>query len=193
MAAGATQYWTQGNQPPLGAGTNNIQLPPGLGYPWRMYLFELVRTAGTRANGALDFPDPLVSLKFEANMLLTSYQKTVWQQRMMEQYGYTNPAPSVTNTVPADVRNGDVAGVGTAPASAIPGLENGVFSLNWNKDFAFDKIGSETRRTYLVTSPGSNFVFNGSLGNAGTLFSIVNYIANGGKISSDTGPLTGGH
>lgn len=193
LAAGATQYWTQGNLPPLSSGTNNVQIQTGLGYPWRTYLFQLVRSSGTRANGQLDFPDPLVGLKFEANMLITSYQKVAWAQRMMADYGYWNPNASPTNTTPADTRPADVASVGAIPTATIPGLENGIFALNWNKDFAFGKPGSETRRTYLVTSPGSNFIFNGSLGNAGTLTSIVNYIANGGKMSNDTAPLTAGH
>ena len=72
------------------------------------------------------------------------------------------------------------------------GLETGVKVVNWNKDFAFDKPGSETRRTYLVTSPGSNWIFNGSLGNAGTMSSIVNYVAPASGDKENTFNLTGG-
>lgn len=188
-AAGTTQYWTQGNQP-LSGGTNNIQLGTALGYPWRSYLFMLVRSAGTRANGELDWPDPIIGLKFEANMLYSQYQKVQWNQRMARDYGYRNT--NLQQTTPADVRLADVASVGTQATFLEPGLENGVKVINWNQDFAFQKPGSETRRTYLVTSPGSNWIFNGSLGNAGTLYSIVNYVAPAGGNKGDTASLTGG-
>ena len=188
-ASGTTQYWTQGSQAVTG-GTNNLQLGTALGYPWRNYLFMLVRSSGTRANGELDWPDPLIGIKFEANFLVSQYQKVLWNQRMARDYGYRNT--NLQQTTPADVRFADVAAVGTQPTFVEPGLENGVKILNFNKDFAFDKPGSETRRTYLVSSPGSNFIFNGSVGNAGTLFSVVNYVAPAGGNKGDTASLTGG-
>lgn len=188
-AAGTTQYWTQGNLP-LSGGTNNIQVGTALGYPWRNYLFMLIRSAGTRANGELDWPDPLIGLKFEANMLYSQYQKVQWNQRMARDYGYRNT--NLQQTTPADVRFADIASVGAQASFVEPGLENGVKVINWNQDFAFQKPGSETRRTYLVTSPGSNWIFNGSLGNAGTLYSIVNYVAPAGGNKGDTASLTGG-
>ena len=189
LAAGTTQYWTQGSVTAAG-GTNNLQLNTGLGYPWRNYLFMLVRSSGTRANGELDWPDPLIGIKFEANLLVSQYQKVLWNQRMSKDYGYPNT--NLQQTTPADVRFADVAAVGTQATALLPGLENGVKALNWNKDFAFEKPGSETRRTYLVTSPGSNWIFNGSLGNAGTLYSIVNYVAPAGGDKENTFGLTGG-
>jgi len=188
-AAGTTQYWTQGSLPATG-GTNNLQLNTALGYPWRNYLFMLVRSAGTRANGELDWPDPIVGIKFEANMLISQYQKVLWNQKMARDYGYRNT--NLQQTTPADARFTDVAAVGTQATYVESGLENGVKVLNFCKDFAFDKPGSETRRTYLVSSPGSNFIFNGSLANAGTLFSIVNYVAPAGGNKGDTASLTGG-
>lgn len=188
-AAGTTQYWTQGNLT-LSGGTNNIQLNTALGYPWRNYLFMLIRSAGTRANGELDWPDPLVGLKFEANMLYSQYQKVLWNQVMARNYGYRNT--NLQQTTPADARFAAVSAVGTQATFVEPGLETGVKAVNWNKDFAFDKPGSETRRTYLVSSPGSNFIFNGSLSNAGTLYSIVNYVAPAGGNKGDTASLTGG-
>jgi len=189
LAAGTTQYWTQGSQT-LSSGTNNQQLNTGLGYPWRNYLFMLIRSAGTRANGELDWPDPLIGIKFEANLLVSQYQKVLWNQKMSKDYGYPNT--NLQQTTPADVRFADVAAVGTQATAVLPGLEDGVKVLNFCKDFAFEKPGSETRRTYLVTSPGSNWIFNGSLGNAGTLYSIVNYIAPAGGDKENTFGLTGG-
>lgn len=189
LAAGTTQYWTMGNVA-LNGGTNNVQLNTGLGYPWRNYLFMLVRSGGTRANGELDWPDPIVGIKFEANLLLSQYQKVVWNRQMAMDYGYRNT--NLAQTTPADARFADVAAVGTQATFTEPGCETGVKVLNWNKDFAFGKPGSETRRTYLVTSPGSNWIFNGSLGNAGTLYSLVNYVAPAGGNKTDTLGITGG-
>ena len=175
-AAGTTQYWTQGSIAIAGAGTINNQLITGLGYPFRQYLFLLRDNAGSRANGETNWPDPLIGLKFEANLLLTQYQKDLWKREMAASYAYTNPT--------ADVRT----------AGGNPGKENGVYVLNFNRDFGFMKPGSETRRSYLITSPGSNFIFNGAIGGAGNLYSIVNYVAPGGATSAkgNTAALTGG-
>lgn len=180
-ASGTTQYWTQGSVPIAAAGTINQQLITGLGYPWRQYLFVYYDNSGvpSRANGETSWPDPIIGLKFEANMLITQLNKLVWQDIMAKTYGYPSPA--------FDTR----AGAGTA---VIPGKENGVYSVNWNKDFFLSRVGAETRRSYLVTSPGSNFIFNGAMGVAGNLYSVVNYVAPGGgqAAKNNTSALTGG-
>lgn len=175
-AAGTTQYWTQGSVPIAAAGTINQQLITGLGYPFRQYIFLYRDSSGSRANGETNWPDPLIGLKFEANMLLTQFNKAVWQQVMSQMWDY----PSAT----MDVRG----------AGSVPGKENGVYMLNWNADFYQHAPGSETRRSYLVTSPGSNFIFNGAMGAAGNLYTIVNYVAPGGGSSArnNTAALTGG-
>lgn len=175
-AAGTTQYWTQGSLPIAGSGTINSQLITGLGYPFRTYLFLLRDASGVRANGETNWPDPLIGLKFEANMLLSNLPKSLWQHMMAAMTGYT----SATN---------DNRGAG-----GVPGKEAGLYALWFSNDFAFRKPGSETRRKYLVTSPGSNFIFNGSVGGAGNLYSIVNYVAPGGGASGagNTAGLTGG-
>ena len=164
-AAGTTQYWTQGSIPVAAAGVINQQLITGLGYPFRMYLFMYRGTAGARSSGETNWPDPLIGIKFEANFLLTQYTKADWQGAMAREYGY--PATTM------DVR-------GAAGAGVLPGKENGVYALNFNQDFFLQKPGSETRRAYLVTSPGSNFILNGNMGVAGNLYSVVNYVAPGG-------------
>lgn len=169
-ASGTTQYWTQGSVV-LPAGIANQQLITGLGYPFRNYLMMLVDSAGSRAQGDADWPDPLIQLKFEANSLLSQYQKKLWQRQMGADYNYQGTTPDTLNS-----------------------RENGVYALNFNRDFAFGKPGSETRRSYLVTSPGSNFIFNGTVGGSGnhTLYSIVNYVAPAGGNKGDTASLTGG-
>ena len=175
-AAGTTQYWTQGSVPIAAAGTINQQLITGLGYPWRQYIFLYRDASGTRSGGETNWPDPLIGLKFEANMLLTQFNKAVWQEMMSQMWDY----PSAT----MDVRG----------AGSVPGKENGVYMLNWNADFYQHSPGSETRRSYLVSSPGSNFIFNGAMGAAGNLYTIVNYVAPGGGAASrnNTAALTGG-
>jgi hypothetical protein len=187
-ASGTTQYWTQGSVTFSGAGTFNQQLITGLGYPFREYLFLLYDVAaGTRAGGETDWPNPLIGLKFEANFLLTQYKKTEWQGEISRVTGYQSPA--------FDTRN-------TSAAWTPPGKENGLYPLFFNKDFFLKKNGGETRRTYLVTSPGSNFIINGTFaGSSGSLlYSIVNYVAPGGGGGAgnaqarhqDTAMLTGG-
>ena len=181
-ASGTTQYWTQGSVPIAAAGTINQQLITGLGYPWRQYLFLLYDNSAvpSRANGETAWPDPVIGIKFEANMLVTQLNKLVWQDIMARTYGYPSPV--------ADQRGGGAA------SSVIPGKENGVYSLNWNKDFFMQRVGGETRRSYLVSSPGSNFIFNGLVNTAGNLYSIVNYVAPGGgqAAKNNTAALTGG-
>jgi hypothetical protein len=159
-AKGTTQYWTQGSVPISAAGTINQQLITGLGYPFRCYILEYVAT--TRASGETNWPDPLIGLKFEANFLYTQYTKANWQAAMSRQYGY--------NSASADTRG----------AGVVVGKENGVYLINFNRDFFQMKPGGETRRTYLVTSPGSNFIINGTFGATGNLYSVVNYVAPGG-------------
>jgi hypothetical protein len=175
-AAGTTQYWTQGSVPIAAAGTINQQLITGLGYPWRQYIFLYRDASGSRANGETNWPDPLIGLKFEANMLLTQFNKAVWQETISQMWAY----PSAT----MDVRG----------AGSVPGKENGVYTLHWNADFYAHSPGSETRRSYLVTSPGSNFIFNGAMGTSGNLYTIVNYVAPGGGAAArnNTAALTGG-
>lgn len=181
-ASGTTQYWTQGSVPIAAAGTINQQLITGLGYPWRQYLFVYYdnNAVPSRATGETNWPDPVIGIKFEANMLVTQLNKLVWQEIMSKTYGYPSPV--------ADTRGG------TAASNVIPGKENGVYSLNWNRDFFMQRVGGETRRSYLVTSPGSNFIFNGAMGVAGNLYSIVNYVAPGGgqAAKNNTAALTGG-
>jgi hypothetical protein len=161
-AKGTTQYWTQGSIPIAAAGVINNQLITGLGYPLREYAFIYRGTAGARSSGETNWPDPLIGLKFEANFLLTQYTKADWQGAIAREYGF------ISGTF-------DTRGAGI-----LSGKENGVYLLNFNQDFFMMKPGAETRRTYLVTSPGSNFIINGNFGVAGNLYSVVNYVAPGG-------------
>ena len=184
-APGTTQYWTQGSIPIAAAGVINTQLITGLGYPFRVYMFIYRGTAGARSSGETNWPDPLIGLKFEANFLITQLTKGDWIGDYARCTGFT--ASSM------DVR-------GTGAAGVIPGKENGVYTLFYNQDFFLQKPGGETRRSYLVTSPGSNYIINGNFGIAGNLYQVVNYVAPGGGGGAanvaarhqDTQALTGG-
>jgi len=179
-ASGTTQYWTQGSIAIAGAGTINSQLITGLGYPFREYHF-LYRVAGARdLDTSTNWPDPLIGIKFEANMMVSNIPKLFWQLMIARATGYTNGVFDARQT--------------TAGTNVTAGKENGVWSLFFNDDFFRNAIGGETRRSYLVTSPGSNFIFNGAMGAAGNLYSLVNYIAPGGGVQArqNTAALTGG-
>jgi len=188
-ANGTTQYWTQGSVPIAAAGTINQQLITGLGYPFREYIFLYRDSTGSRANGESNWPDPLIGLKFEANFLLTQYNKAQWAAEMSRIFDYQNAANDTRGPLAT-----------TAASNLGPGKENGVYALFFNKDFFKKAVGAETRRTYLVTSPGSNFIINGAFGTAGNLYEIVNYVAPGGGGGAgnaqdrhqDTSSLTGG-
>jgi hypothetical protein len=187
-ANGTTQYWTQGSIPIAAAGTINQQLITGLGYPFREYLFLYRDASGSRANGESNWPDPLIGLKFEANFLLTQYNKAQWQAEMSRTTGYDNAAFDTRGPI----TSGTTSTLG-------PGKENGVYGLFFNKDFFKKAVGAETRRTYVVSSPGSNWIINGAFGTAGNLYEVVNYVAPGGGGGSgnasarhtDTSSLTG--
>lgn len=173
-AAGTTQYWTQGSVSGLG-GTVNQPLITGLGYPFRTYLYLLRGSDTTRATGETNWPDPLIGLKFEANLLLSNIPKTLWASVMAKILAQNGAA--------------DARGAGTAS-----GKENGVYAQFFNTDFFKRENGGETRRSYLVTSPGSNYIFNGAIGSTNnSLYSVVNYVAPGsGANKQDTRALTGG-
>lgn len=178
-AAGTTQYWTQGSVSGLG-GAVNQPLLTALGYQWRAYLFMARGNDTTRATGETNWPDPVIGIKFEANFIFSNIPKTLWQTKMSREFAYNN--------VTADAR-------GTASGGTSAGHENGVYGLFFNADFFKREPGGETRKSYLVTSPGSNFIFNGSFGSTGnTLYSVVNYVAPGGGQAArqDTRALTGG-
>lgn len=176
-ASGTTQYWTQGSVAVAGAGTINQPLVTALGYPWREYLFLLRDNTGSRSAGETNWPDPTIGIKYEANMLVSQLTKNQWKRMIASQSGYISAT--------ADTRG----------AGIISGKENGVYGLFWNDDFFLNKIGGETHRSYLQTSPGSNFIFNGAIGGAGTFYEVVNYCAPGGKGSGqplNTAVMTGG-
>lgn len=148
-APGTLQYWKQEN-PVVPAAAFSALITNGIGNGYRNVIFKLVRTAGTRANGDADFPDP-----FEVTLGTTRtryYKKATWKDKMARQYQLTNTTADTAN-----------------------GLENGVYVMNFNQDVGI-KAGDEARRRYQRTKTGNTYKTRGTYANAGTLFITSNYV-----------------
>jgi hypothetical protein len=149
--AGTTQYWTRGSYNAL-SGSEQFQVSQGLGYPIRTYLLVNTDTsAGTRAAGDADFPDPL-QVVFKG----TSYwnvSKNLWKDQMSRWYGLTSTTPDTAN-----------------------GLENGVFVLPFHISFSLTP-GDELPHGYLGTNQGDLHQFIGNWNGNSKLYVVANYMA----------------
>lgn len=148
---GTTQYWVRGSYQALN-GATQIQLTQGLGYPIRTIIEMVYDTSGTtRATGDGFWPNPAQYIYKGTSMF--NFTKTVWQDWMCRLYNLH----------------------ATAKDAAL-GLENGVFVLPFNRDFA-NAPGDELRNGYLPTQQGDQFQQVGSYSGSVTLYHVVNYVA----------------
>jgi len=148
-APGTLQYWKQEN-PVVPAAAFSALITNGIGNGYRNIIFKLVRTAGTRANGDADFPDP-----FEVTLGTTRTRynkKATWKDKMARNFQLTNTTADTAN-----------------------GLENGVYVMWFNQDVGI-KPGDEARRRYQRTKTGNTYKTRGTYANAGTLFITSNYV-----------------
>lgn len=146
---GTLQYWKQEDDV-VPATTGSVLITNGIGNGYRNIIFKLIRSAGSRANGEADWPDPLeITLGTTRTRL---YSKKIWRDKM----GRAFELQSLT----AD----------TALAK-----ENGVFPLWFSQDVGI-KPGDEARRRYQRTKTGNTYKIRGAWGNAGTVFITTNYI-----------------
>jgi hypothetical protein len=153
-AAGATQYLLKGAYP-LGAGSQDMILSQGLGFPIRNIALCTYDSAnGTRLTGDTDFPDPMQFNYLGTNMLQIG--KVLWRTKMARDYGLQ------LNTQ-------------TVPEAALS-LDLGVYVLSFCKDFS-NSVGDELGNAYLPTEGGSLLQFIGSWAAAVNQYAIVNYIA----------------
>lgn len=153
-AAGATQYILKGSYP-LGAGSQDLILSQGLGFPIRNIALTTYDVAnGTRLTGDSDFPDPMQFSYLGTNMLQIG--KVLWRTKMARDYGLTAATQSV-------------------PEAALS-LDLGVYVLSFCKDFS-NSVGDELGNAYLPTEAGSLLQFIGSWALAVNQYAIVNYIA----------------
>jgi hypothetical protein len=149
---GTTQYWTRGSYTALN-GSVQVQLTQGLGYPIRQFLAVNYDTATglSRATGDTNFPTS--SQFIFRGTSFYNVTKTMWQDQMSRQYGFTATAKDSAN-----------------------GLENGVYALPFHNDFGLQD-GDEMRNGYLVTQQGDQFQYVGTYTGSNTLFWVANYVA----------------
>jgi hypothetical protein len=148
-AAGATQYLIKGSYPAL-AGAQSPIIQQGLGYPLRNLCWINYDSAGTRATGDANFPDPMQFIYLGTSMF--SRIRTLWLERMARYYFFTGAR------------------------DAANGLENGVYNTWFNGDFGLDP-GDELGNAYLPTEAGSLLQFVGTWLNTNNGYVIANYIA----------------
>jgi hypothetical protein len=148
-AAGATQYLIKGSYPAL-AGSQSPIVQQGLGYPIRNLCWVVYDTAGTRATGDTNFPDPMTFIYLGTSMF--SRIRALWLERMGRYYFFTGAR------------------------DAANGLENGVYNLWFNGDFGLDP-GDELGNAYLPTEAGSLLQFIGTWIGTSNGYIIANYIA----------------
>lgn len=160
LAVDSVQYWERQTYP-VNAGAQNFRFTPFEGQV-RTLLFVLTDGAGSRSVGETNWPDPL-RIHYDSVVPIDRF-KSIWQREIEEDYGYV------------------------AALEAAGGKENGVYALSWAKDFGL-QVGAEQSFGYLPVSSGTATRFDGSVGGAGTLTALWNYInpAGGNDLA-----LTGG-
>jgi len=163
-AMNTTQFWsTQIFN--VNAGAQTIRLTR-VGNYLRNLIMVLRRSAGTRANGDSDFPDP-VSFYLDTRPL-DVFTKGMWRHTMFERSGFGGRAAAGVLT--AAVAN-DAAG----------GLDNGVFAYDFTHDFD-GTLGQENRDLWLPTLGSTRLELQGVFGNAGTLTVLTNDVAIAGSV-----------
>lgn len=152
---GSLQYWKSENDTvPSGAG--HYDLTNGIGFPIRNILFTLIDTsAGTRAAGDADWPDPIELLI--GNIQLLNVLKNVYITKFSRDFGLTSTTA-------------DTAG----------GRENSVMPYYRTKDFGL-KPGAEVRMKYLDTQVNTLLRLQGSFGAACSVYALTNWIATPSK------------
>lgn len=147
-----TQFWNKTSYT-VGLGQITPILTASVGFPVRNLVFVLKDSAGSRAVGETNFPDPF-KLKLEANIIVDR-NKFIWQQKLARDFGYIG---------------------GTFDAAGAK--DNGLYALPFNKDFG-PKPGWETRRGYLPTTDAMKLQVIGNTLGAGVLDVYTNYVAPG--------------
>lgn len=159
-AMNTTQFWTT-QIFNVNAGAQTIRLTR-VGNYLRNLIFILRRTAGTRANGNADWPDPTTI--YLDTRPLDIVERNNWNHQMFERSGY-----------------GGALGA-TVPANDGPqGLDNGVLVYDFCHEFD-GTIGRENRDGWLPTLGSTRLELQGSVANAGTLTVLTNDVAIAGSV-----------
>lgn len=163
-AMNTTQFWsTQVFN--VGAGFQTIRLTR-VGNYIRNLIIVMRRSAGTRANGQADFPDP-VWLYLDARPL-DNVSKALWQETMYRRSGFGGRAQggALTAALTAD----------TAGAQ-----DNGVFVYDFCHEFN-GTIGQENRDLWLPTLGSTRLEFQGTWAQAGVMTVLTNDVAIAGSV-----------
>lgn len=144
----SAQYWTY-NTYPVNAGQQSPLFNGRMGNTIRLPIWVLRRTAGTRANGDADWPDPLQLMVDSRNTDLI--YKADWQHDIYNQYGYASTTP-------------DSAG----------NRDNGVYPYPYYARDWDGRFGRELGQQYLQTIEGTRYQVTGNFANAGTITMYTN-------------------
>lgn len=159
-AMNTTQFWsvTQYN---ANSGSQSIRLTR-VGNYVRTLIFILRRTAGTRANGETDFPDPL-TLYLDTRPL-DIIEINNFRHQMFERTGFGGALSTTT------------------PALDSPGgRDAGVYVYDFAHEFD-GTLGRENRDLWLPTLGSTRLEIQGSFANAGTLTVLTNDVAIAGTV-----------
>lgn len=159
-AMNTTGFWTYQTYN-VNAGTQTIRLTR-VGNYIRNLMFVYRRAGTSRANGHLDWPDPL-TLYLDTRPI-DIIERNNWLHQMYERSGW-----------------GATIGA-TAPANDAPGgLDNGLFLYDFTHEFD-GTLGQENRDLWLPTLGSTRLEIQGSFGNAGTLTVYTNDVAIAGSV-----------
>jgi hypothetical protein len=164
-AMNTTQFWsTQVFN--VGAGFQTIRLTR-VGNYIRNLIIVMRRSAGTRANGQADFPDP-IWLYLDARPL-DNVSKALWTETMYRRSGFGGRAQGAA--IPFTALAADTAG----------GLDNGVFVYDFCHEFN-GTIGQENRDLWLPTLGSTRLEFQGNWAQAGVMTVLTNDVAIAGSV-----------
>jgi len=156
---GTRQCWQQEDDSGIPASTHTTKITNGIGYGYRNVILKLMRAGTSRANGELDYPDPLEI--WLGGTRIKRLDQAIWKTKTGRRYSLTSST--------ADTKNGP---------------ENGVRIIRWDSDVNMGP-GNDARRKLFRTQDGNVFKLVGAYGNAGTLFITSNYIIpRGGPVNN---------
>jgi hypothetical protein len=159
-AVNTTQFWSVQSFN-VNAGAQNIRFTR-VGNYLRNLIMIYRRTASTRANGHLDFPDP--ATVYLDTRPLDIVERNNFLHQMFERTGFGG----VLNA--------------TAPALDAPGgLDAGVFVYDFTNEFD-GLLGRENRDLWLPTLGSTRLELQGTFANAGTLTVLTNDVAIAGNV-----------
>lgn len=154
---GTLQYWKVEGATLIAAGSSKYDLTNGIGFPIRNVFYEFYdASAGTRAAGDADIPDPFVLML--GNLQLYNRSLSTYMAEMGRDFGFY----------------GVFAGTANSNDNAFA-RENGVLPFYRTLDFA-NEPGNEYGYKYWATNVNTLLRLQGSFAAQVNLFAMVNWI-----------------